>query len=31
MGLLFGVLYGIGISWYSGYRFTKAWKEMKAG
>jgi len=31
MGLLFGVLYGIGMSWYSGYRFTRAWKEMKAG
>lgn len=29
-GLLCGVLYGVGISWFSAYRFHKAFQEVKA-
>ncbi len=29
-GLLLGVLYAVGISWYSGYRFYKAMMEMRS-
>ena len=29
MGLLFGVLYAVGISWYSGLRLYRAYGEMK--
>jgi hypothetical protein len=29
-GLLCGVLYGVGISWFSAYRFRKAFQEVKA-
>jgi hypothetical protein len=31
MGALIGCLYGVGMSWFSAFRFTRAWKEMKAG
>jgi hypothetical protein len=30
MGVLLGGLYGVGISWYSAYRFYTAYKEMQA-
>ena len=30
LGLLGGVLYAVGMSWFSGFRFWKAWGEMKA-
>ena len=30
-GLLLGVLYAVGISWFSGFRFYKAYQEMRAG
>ncbi|HVY04670.1 MAG TPA: hypothetical protein VHB46_01715 [Burkholderiales bacterium] len=29
-GLLLGVLYAVGISWFSGYRFYKTFQEMRA-
>ena len=28
-GLLFGALYAVGISWFSGFRFFKAYQEMR--
>lgn len=30
MGLLFGVLYAVAISWFSAYRFFKAYNDMSA-
>jgi hypothetical protein len=30
-GLMLGVLYAVGISWFSGFRFYKAYQEMRAG
>lgn len=30
LGLLFGFLYAVGISWFSGFRFYKAYQEMRA-
>ena len=30
LGLMGGVFYAVGMSWFSGYRYWKAWGEMKA-